>query len=105
MLFTLLSVGLLLPLALAADSVSIDLSSVLNNKATSNNGENDGTGMVGGSTYPIEYLPTGQWVNEGVKVSPLYHMASVDVHQAKNLSLPSPTGLDQIGIMPERTVR
>jgi hypothetical protein len=79
MLVTLLSVGLLLPLSLAADSVSIDLSSVLNNKATSSNGENDGTGMVGGATYPIEYLPTGQWVNEGVEVSLIYHMVPVDI--------------------------
>lgn len=63
----LLSSALLLPSVLAG-SVTIDLSASFNNKATSRNGENDGVGMVDGETFPIEYLPSGLWINEGVEV-------------------------------------
>ena len=50
-------------------SISIPLADHFNNKATSIGGENDGIGLTNGSTYPTEYLPTGQWLDDGVVVS------------------------------------
>lgn len=73
MRLTTLAAGLLSAVAASASvekygsSVPIDISRFLNNKATSRGGPTDGVGMRNGSTMPSEYLPTGEWMHDGVR--------------------------------------
>lgn len=44
----------------------IDISALFNNKGTSLDGENDGTGLAKGATFPSAFLPTGTWRHNGI---------------------------------------
>lgn len=57
-----------LPKEQAAPSLSkpVDLSALFDNKGTSRNGENDGTGLAKGATFPSEFLPKGVWRHDGI---------------------------------------
>jgi hypothetical protein len=52
--------------------LTIDLSEHFNNQASSLHGKVDGTGFKNGSTFPSEFLPRGEWVDEGVMVGGVF---------------------------------
>lgn len=47
----------------------LDISAYFNNKGTSSDGENDGTGLAKGATFPSQYLPSGLWRHDGIDFS------------------------------------
>jgi hypothetical protein len=63
-----------------AAGLVIDLKQHFNNRGTSLDGtvEHSGFGFVNGSTFPAEFLPRGEWVDDGVRVGPpLMHCLSL----------------------------